>query len=72
LNKDEILRELNEFPDRFSANVILRGVFQETILPNIAFIGGGGELSYWLELKNVFKKAGVPYPVLLLKELFFG
>ncbi|MEP6512666.1 MAG: bacillithiol biosynthesis BshC, partial [Parafilimonas sp.] len=39
---DEILEELNNHPERFSTNVILRGLFQETILPNIAFIGGGG------------------------------
>ncbi len=66
----EILQELQDYPDRFSANVILRGVFQEHILPNIAFIGGGGELAYWLELKQVFKTAGVPYPVLLLRNSF--
>ncbi len=66
----EILAELNANPERFSPNVILRGLFQETILPNIAFIGGGGELAYWLELKNVFKEAGVPYPLLVLRNSF--
>lgn len=68
--KQEILEELNNFPERFSANVILRGVFQETILPNIAFIAGGGELAYWLELKNVFENAQVPYPTLILRNSF--
>lgn len=67
---EEILNELNQHPERFSANVILRGVFQETILPNIAFIGGGGELAYWLELKNVFDAAQVPYPMLVLRNSF--
>ena len=65
-----ILSELHSNPERFSANVILRGVFQETILPNIAFIGGGGELAYWLELKNVFEEVAVPYPVLILRNSF--
>ena len=65
-----ILKELYVYPERFSANVILRGVFQETILPNIAFIGGGGELAYWLELKKVFREAAVPYPVLILRNSF--
>ncbi len=69
--EEEILSELQDHPDRFSANVILRGVFQETILPNIAFIGGGGELAYWLELKDVFATAGVPYPVLVLRNSFW-
>lgn len=66
----EILEELDTHPERFSPNVILRGAFQETILPNIAFIGGGGELAYWLELKNVFDAISVPYPVLVLRNSF--
>lgn len=69
-SQEEILKELDEHPERFSPNVILRGAYQETILPNIAFIGGGGELAYWLELKEVFKQADVPYPVLLLRNSF--
>jgi bacillithiol synthase len=39
-------------------------------LPNIAFIGGGGELAYWLELKNVFDAAMVFYPALILRNSF--
>lgn len=66
----ELQEEIIKYPDRFSANVILRGVFQETILPNIAFIGGGGELAYWLELKEVFNASNVPYPVLILRNSF--
>jgi bacillithiol biosynthesis cysteine-adding enzyme BshC len=69
-SKEEILQELALHPERFSPNVILRGVFQETILPNIAFIGGGGELAYWLELKNVFKAVNIPYPVIVLRNSF--
>jgi bacillithiol biosynthesis cysteine-adding enzyme BshC len=69
-SKEEILQELKAYPERFSANVILRGAFQETILPNIAFIGGGGELAYWLELKNVFAAVQIPYPVLVLRNSF--
>ncbi len=68
--KESILAELSAHPERFSANVILRGAFQETVLPNIAFIGGGGELAYWLELKNVFEAIRVPYPVLVLRNSF--
>jgi hypothetical protein len=66
----EIIQELHEHPDRFSPNVILRGLYQETILPGIVFIGGGGELAYWMELKEVFAKAKVHYPVLELRNSF--
>lgn len=67
---EEMLNELEEHPERFSANVILRGVFQEMILPNIAFIGGGGEIAYWLELKQVFEACAVPFPVLVVRNSF--
>lgn len=68
--EEEIMNELEQHPERFSPNVILRPVFQEMILPNIAFIGGGGELAYWLELKNVFAAVNVPFPVLILRNSF--
>jgi bacillithiol synthase len=66
--KDEILVEVKNYPDRFSPNVILRGLFQETILPNIAFIGGGGELAYWLQLKPVFDNYTTPLPPIILRQ----
>lgn len=69
-SKEELLTELRDHPERFSPNVILRGLYQETILPNIAFVGGGGELAYWLELKDLFDHYGVPYPVQLLRNSF--
>ncbi len=68
--KEEILKEINEHPERFSPNVILRPVFQEMILPNIVFIGGGGEIAYWLELKKVFEAVNVPFPVMVLRNSF--
>jgi bacillithiol biosynthesis cysteine-adding enzyme BshC len=68
--KDDLLKELDEHPERFSPNVILRGLFQETILPNIVFIGGGGELAYWMELKDLFEHYKTPYPVLVLRNSF--
>ncbi len=69
-SETEIEIEVNANPERFSPNVILRPVFQETILPNIAFIGGGGEIAYWLELKEVFKNANIFFPPLVLRNSF--
>jgi len=68
--KEQIKNELATHPERFSPNVILRGLFQEIILPDIGFIGGGGELAYWLQLKNLFENYEVPFPVLLLRNSF--
>jgi len=69
-NKEQILEELNQHPERFSPNVILRPVLQELILPNIAFIGGGGEIAYWLQLQKVFEKITIPYPMLVVRNSF--
>ena len=68
--ENEIKRELLEHPKRFSPNVILRGLFQEMLLPDVAWIGGGGELAYWLQLKDVFSHYKVPFPVLVLRNSF--
>jgi bacillithiol biosynthesis cysteine-adding enzyme BshC len=64
---DQLLRELEARPEDFSPNVLLRPVYQETILPNIAYVGGGGELAYWLQLKPLFHALQVPMPAVLLR-----
>ena len=69
-SKEEIKKELFEHPERFSPNVILRGLFQEMILPDVAWIGGGGELAYWLQLRDMFKNYSIPFPVLVLRNSF--
>ena len=55
-------------PEKFSPNVLLRPLYQEVILPNLCYIGGGGEIAYWLELKAMFDAAKVTFPVLLLRN----
>lgn len=67
---EEMKALIRQYPERLSPNVILRGLFQESILPNIAFIGGGGELAYWLQLKDLFTHYGVSFPVLVLRNSF--
>ena len=64
----EIIKELTDHPERFSPNVITRPLYQEVILPNLCYIGGGGEIAYWLELKSSFKAHDIPFPILLLRN----
>ena len=64
-SKAALLEELNQYPERFSPNVILRPLFQELIFPNLAYVGGGGELAYWLERKIQFEHYKIPYPMLV-------
>ncbi len=67
-SREELLALLDTNPEKFSPNVILRGLFQETIMPNVAFIGGGAEVAYWLQLKPLFDHYKVFYPAILLRQ----
>lgn len=67
-SRQELEKELRQFPERFSPNVIARPLYQEVILPNLCYIGGGGELAYWLELKQYFNHLRVSFPMLLLRS----
>ncbi|MBX2973110.1 MAG: bacillithiol biosynthesis cysteine-adding enzyme BshC [Flavobacteriales bacterium] len=64
---DELLARVEAHPEDFSPNVLLRPVYQEHILPNIAYIGGGGELAYWVQLRWLFQALRVPMPVVFLR-----
>lgn len=64
----EILNELNSCPERFSPNAPMRCMYQEKILPNLAYIGGGGELAYWFQLKDMFDANNISYPILILRN----
>lgn len=67
-SESEILDLVERHPERFSPNVILRPLYQEVILPNLCYIGGGGELAYWLELKPHFDYSRIAFPMLLLRN----
>ena len=66
--KSALMEHLNEKPERFSPNVIMRPLYQEVILPNLCYIGGGGELAYWFQLKSNFEAQNVTFPILLLRN----
>lgn len=64
-SENELLKLLHEHPERFSPNVVLRPLYQETILPNLAYIGGPSEVPYWLQLKPVFDQYKTAFPMLM-------
>jgi bacillithiol biosynthesis cysteine-adding enzyme BshC len=64
-SQEEILAIAQQNPEKFSPNVVLRPLYQEMILPNLAYIGGPSEVPYWMQLKGVFDYYGVGFPMLL-------
>lgn len=63
--EDELKQEINNHPERFSPNVIIRPLYQSKILPDLAYIGGGGELAYWTERKSQFEHYKLHFPMLV-------
>jgi bacillithiol biosynthesis cysteine-adding enzyme BshC len=60
-----LLALLANEPEKFSPNVVLRPLYQETVLPNLAYIGGPAEVVYWLQLKSLFDHYQIPFPVVM-------
>ncbi|KHJ39742.1 bacillithiol biosynthesis cysteine-adding enzyme BshC [Pedobacter glucosidilyticus] len=67
-SEDELKQEIENNPERFSPNVVMRPLYQEVILPNIAYVGGGAEVIYWLQLKSNFDFYKVDFPILILRN----
>ena len=66
--KQELEQLIEQHPERFSPNVLLRPLYEEVILPNLCYIGGGGEIAYWFELKELFDNLDVTFPMVLLRN----
>lgn len=67
-SQEDLLKHLEAHPEHFSPNVVLRPLYQELVLPNLAYVGGGGELAYWLERKTLFAHFQVPLPMLVRRH----
>ncbi|MEQ8424494.1 MAG: bacillithiol biosynthesis cysteine-adding enzyme BshC, partial [Cyclobacteriaceae bacterium] len=64
-SEEEMKGLIKSDPEKFSPNVILRPLYQEIVLPNLAYFGGPAEVIYWLQLKGVFDNFKVPFPILM-------
>ncbi|HHM21827.1 MAG TPA: bacillithiol biosynthesis cysteine-adding enzyme BshC [Bacteroidetes bacterium] len=67
-SKKEMEQEIDAHPERFSPNVIMRPLYQELVFPNLAYVGGGGEIAYWLERKDQFEHFGINFPMLVRRD----
>lgn len=63
----DFLKLIHESPEKISPNVLMRPVYQETILPNLAYIGGPAETEYWLQLDALFEANALKTPLRILR-----
>lgn len=64
-SEKELINEIDQYPERFSPNAVLRPLYQETILPNLAYIGGAAEVAYWMQLKAMFDFYNTSFPIII-------
>lgn len=62
---EALLEIVTNNPEKFSTNVVLRPVVQEVLMPNIAYVGGPGEIAYHAQLTEVYGHFGRKMPVLV-------
>lgn len=68
LSESTITKLLEEHPENFSPNVALRPVYQEFILPNLAYVAGGSEIIYWFQIRDIFSRHQIEYPLVWLRS----
>jgi bacillithiol biosynthesis cysteine-adding enzyme BshC len=59
-----LVAEARQHPDRFSPNVLLRPLVQDTLFPTVAYVSGPSELAYLGQLKSVYERFDVPMPLI--------
>ena len=70
-SKEEIEKLIETETEKFSPNVVLRPMYQQKILPNAVYVGGPGELAYWLQYRLMFDEAKIAFPVLMPRNFIF-
>ena len=63
-DREELLQMIDESPEHFSPNVVLRPLMQDTLLPTAAYVGGPGEISYFAQYRTAYEWAQLPMPLI--------
>ena len=64
LSQADLLQLLEDDPGRFSPNVVLRPLMQDTLLPTAAYVAGPGEVSYFAQYRSAYEWAELPMPLI--------
>ncbi|MFT4599849.1 MAG: bacillithiol biosynthesis cysteine-adding enzyme BshC [Arenicella sp.] len=68
ISKAELIDLIKSDPASISPNALMRPMYQETVLPNLAYVGGGGEIAYWMQIKSAFAAAEIAFPLLRVRD----
>jgi bacillithiol synthase len=55
ISRGDLLQRITSTPQDFSANVLLRPVVQDYLLPTLAYVGGAAEVAYFAQVDVVYR-----------------
>jgi bacillithiol synthase len=64
VSEPDLIEESRRQPERFSPNVLLRPIVQDTLFPTVCYVAGPNELAYLAQLKPIYAHFGVPEPLM--------
>jgi len=70
LSLAELKARLADNPSHFSANVLMRPIVQDLLLPTLAYVAGPSELAYLGQAEAVYETFGRPMPVVFPRAGF--
>jgi bacillithiol biosynthesis cysteine-adding enzyme BshC len=63
MSADDLRADAEAHPERFSANVLLRPIVQDTLFPTVCYVAGPSELAYHAQLGDIYRSFGVEAPL---------
>lgn len=70
VSTEDLAQLIRSEPERFSPNVFLRPLYQDTLLPTLAYVTGPNELAYFAQLASVYQHFDVPMPLVVPRASF--
>jgi bacillithiol biosynthesis cysteine-adding enzyme BshC len=67
---EQLLQLAEQSPEKFSPNVLLRPLIQDTLFPTLSYVGGSAEIAYFAQIEVLYRSCGRPMPIIWPRDSF--